>query len=404
MIRLAFAALLLPLAPHPARAQTVPELVGCPENAVGLVAQAAPRGPGPLALARLDCLGLPRSSFTESPPAPSPDGTHVFTYNGIEGLRIATPGGGVPPLMVEGRISNGLGPPPFAWTRDGQGLWGARQDVLPGGWSQHPLEPMLYFTNGRRRHLPALTHPAGGLDALFWAGDRGKALAAFGTRGDYYKPKRKDRRPTLAIVDARTGRVLQSVALATLPGPKLSPVFFNAQAGVDRAGRVHALLQFSAQRWLWWREGEAPRFVPLEGPPPPLLRATFALTRDLGQVLLMRGLSATGVMCERDPKCPPPTPVSGAIAELRDIATGRVLWALQGTARNFAHYQSPAISPDGRYALISMPPEIWEEPTALISMADGRVLQLLPPGTPGFYPDGSVWISRGSQIARYRFQ
>jgi hypothetical protein len=407
MVRLVLAALLLPLLPHTARAQAMPEIVGCPEGVAGPVAQAAPRGPGPLALVRLDCLGLPGSPFSETSPAPSPDGAHVFTYNGVDGLRIAaTDGaaGAAPPRMVEGRITNSLDRPPFAWTRDGQALWGVRQDVLPGGWSLRPLEPMLYSVKGGAQHLPALTHAAGGLDAVYWAGDRGKALAAFGTRGGYYRPEREDRQPTLAIVDAQTGRVLQSVAFADLPGPGVSPVFFSAAAGVDSAGRVHALLQFGAQRWLWWREGEAPRFVSIEGSAPSQFRSTFALAPDLHHVLLWRGLSATGMICERNPRCPPPTPVSGAIAELHEIATGRVLWSLQGTATNFASGHPPAISPDGRYALLSMPPENGEEPTALVSMADGRVLQLLPPGTPGFYPDGSVWISRGSQIARYRFQ
>lgn len=385
-----------------ADAQRGPKIAGCPQSGPDPAAQAAPRGPGPLRLVRLDCADQLRSPYLATPAAPSPRGEHVFSYDGIDGLRILPAGSSAPSRLVSSRITSAF-QPPFVWAHDGRWIWGVRQQVLPAGWSLAPLEPMRFGLDGTAQPLPALTHPAGGLDALHWAGDRGKALAAFGTRGGYYRPKREDKRPTLAFVDARAGRVLQSIAFADLPAPAVKPAFYNAAAGVDRSGRIYALLQFPAGRWLWWRQGDAPRFVPIDGGNPSLLRVDFAIAPDQRSVLVMRGLSATGIICEHNPNCPPPTPVSGTVADLQDLESGRVLWSITGIAMTFSGAETPAISPDGRYALILMPPDRAEEKLALISMADGRILQLLPPGSPGFFPDGSVWISRHNRIAYYRF-
>jgi hypothetical protein len=123
----------------------------------------------------------------------------------------------------------------------------------------------------------------------------------------------------------------------------------------------------------------------------------------------MKNLSATGTICELNPKCPPPTPQSGPIAELRDIETGKLIWSINGTAKTFSGTNVPAISPDGRLALISMPQR--EGPyatTALVDMISGKVLQEVPNPwntecTTSFSPDGkTVWLSGGSRIVTYR--
>jgi hypothetical protein len=120
----------------------------------------------------------------------------------------------------------------------------------------------------------------------------------------------------------------------------------------------------------------------------------------------MRGLSATGWICEHNPNCPPPEPQSGPIAELRDLTDGHLIWAITGTANQFSNDLDPAISPDGRSALISMPYDRDGRKTALVSMADGRVVQEMPiAGIAGFSQDGrSAWINSYNVFARYRFE
>src|SRR3546814_2511845 len=71
--------------------------------------------------------------------------------------------------------------------------------------------------------------------------------------------------------------------------------------------------------------------------------------------------SDLGVICEhyggtpRRPECEERTPQSGAVADLWDVQTGRRLWSIAGTAYDFSQTYRPTISPDGRYALVSMP-------------------------------------------------
>src|SRR3546814_16779549 len=57
----------------------------------------------------------------------------------------------------------------------------------------------------------------------------------------------------------------------------------------------------------------------------------------------------------RRPECEERTPQSGAVADLWDVQTGRRLWSIAGTAYDFSQTYRPTISPDGRYALVSMP-------------------------------------------------
>jgi hypothetical protein len=127
-------------------------------------------------------------------------------------------------------------------------------------------------------------------------------------------------------------------------------------------------------------------------------------------VLIMRGLSATGILCEIESTgpCPPPTPVSGPIAELRAVETGKVIWSLAGTATMFSNDGMPVISPDGRVALISMPSGLRQDnAAALIDMASGKVLQQVPSSGAlasrfGFSADNrTAWVGGYDRLAYY---
>lgn len=404
---LAALALLLETVPaFPAVAQAV-KVVGCPEGARDPAPALMPLKPGPMTLSGIYCLNLPGTSFPRSPPQPSPDGRNFFIFDSVTGLTIGGMHDGTRRLF-EGRLTalipyNGT---PFAWSRDSRKLWGVRQDTAPAGWSLGPVRPTLFATDGTDRPLPALTHPAGPLDQLFWTGDGGRALAVFGSKGNLYKPEHRDLRPTIAFVDARTGKILQSIAIADIVRRSGHLWVDRVVSVVDRHGRAHALIPIRDQ-WIHWMQGQAPRVLPVQARRSP---SWIALTPDGRRLLEMRGLSATGMICEHNPKCPPPEPQSGVVAELRDLPSGKIAWSISGTAKTFSGADTPAISPDGRYALISMPARTDGRSIVLVAMKTGAVLQEIPAPwtsecTLGFSPDGKfAWIGGGSQLATYRIQ
>jgi hypothetical protein len=365
---------------------------------------------GPLVLAEVACIALPSTHFPRSPPALSPDGTKFFAYDGIAGLWVGTVGSKSPPRHVFGRLTfDKLGYAdtlPFAWSADSASLLGARQSTGPGGWAHGPLLPVVIPEGGQPQELPPVTHRAGPLDGLLWVGSGGLAVAEFGTKGGYYRPEHADSEPTIALIDARQGTVLQAIGF---PGAE-SPLarIQEIDARLDREGRVRAVFTFD-NHWFEWRQGEELRSLWLDVA---TWRRPFALSPDLETLLVVHGLSATGMICERNPNCPPPTPSTGTIADLRELGTGRVVWRIEGTAQTFSGASKPVISADGRYALITMPQKVERRSRtlALVSMADGRVLQELyspwqSQSAYGFGEGGrSVWISGGTSVLRYRWQ
>lgn len=413
----------------------LPQATGCGSQAQAMLDRSAPVTNGPFRLDTVHCLSLPNSSTGNSPPAVSPDGKIYFAYDAGRGFWYGVINAAEPPRYLAGRFSvPGIGYAhtiPFGWAADSQSIFGARQDtVVPNGWALgpksaiaipvegagHPLEAIRYVGGtaiplaGMAHPLPALQHPAGDLDGLFWVGGNGLALAEFGVRGDYYRPVRPNPNPTLAIVDGLGGKVLQAIPMPTpddlRPGNKIRAL----DARIDPNGKAHVLFAITGRHWFEWRQGSELRSVPIDlgnSHTPP-----FAITPDLTSVLIVHGLSATGMICEiwHKGSCTPPEPVSGVIADLREINTGRVLWRLNGTAISFSGAQKPAISPDGQYALINLPADDTGRylTIAVISMRDGRILQklhrdFLVGGASGFSEDGkTAWISRLSIIITYR--
>jgi hypothetical protein len=70
----------------------------------------------------------------------------------------------------------------------------------------------------------------------------------------------------------------------------------------------------------------------------------------------------------------------------------------------------PAISPNGRFALISMPTSLQGETAALIEMASGKTLHKIPTSGAfhskfGFSSDTKIaWVSGYSRLAEYRIR
>jgi hypothetical protein len=383
-------------------------LSGCGDRQNDLAARLSPYGPGPLRLSKIYCVQALMSGFSGSPPMPSPNGGAFFVFSDRSGLQVGD-------LFDERKINHFGGKVtallpfltdlPFGWSQSSQSVLGVRQDTItPGGFSRGPLRTYLFFRSGAEQALPDLTHPNGPLDQIFWVGRAGMALAAFGTKGRYYRPEHVDTQPTLAIIDARSGRVLQAVAIGGIDGVRKDAIVSRVASRFDEHGRLHAVISLTPSKLLEWIQGEKPKLIPIDvsqsGP--------LALAPDGRSVLVMQNLSASGMICEHNPQCPPPVPSTGAIVDLRDLRSGRLIWSLRGTAKTFATIRQPAISRDGRLALISIPELVAGSPiTALVSMKTGKVLQEFPSPwsgecAMGFLDDSkAAWISGGAYIVVY---
>jgi len=391
-------------------AYAAPAVPGCLTGSGDRYLFGVPKGPGPATLAAVYCLPLRSPRFGNSPPALSPNGKAYFSYYDGDGLALGSMTDKTVSKFFEGRLNFTLSPAPFAWSEDTHAVFGVARDIGPGGFALGPLMPFRFSVDGTVLKLPALENDAGPLDEMYWVADTGKAVAAFGTKGSYYRPEHDDPRPTIAFVDGTTGEIMQSTEFTDFLGPSAPKLIGAVASRIDDEGRIHALMTLlfeKKSRWVYWVQGQAPRIVPIGVSP---FQTPFVLSPDGRNVLVIRNLSATGWICEFSAKCPPPISRTGRIAELRVMATGKVIWSISGTARKFAANHWPAISPDGRYALISLPNR--DRPTtALISMKSGEILQELSDDWWGskklmqFAPDGkSFWISGGRLVAVYDIQ
>lgn len=107
---------------------------------------------------------------------------------------------------------------PYEWLADSPEVVGVKRISRDGGFVLGALQPYLFTNTGSQSPLPALSHPSGPLDELFWIGGAGLALATFGTKGEYYRPTHEDPNPTMSIVDAKAGHILDVVETAAIRG------------------------------------------------------------------------------------------------------------------------------------------------------------------------------------------
>lgn len=222
----------------------------------------------------------------------------------------------------------------------------------------------------------------------------------------------------MAFVDVKRGRYLGWFRFKDFPkavgavGGPMVPLMIAEVLLQD--GRPRVVFQWPSGYSLVWTQGESPRELTL----PKLPWGTrITLAPDGKRLLIAYPLSATGAICEAvddepDP-CPPPTEVTGKLAELLDIETGRTIWEARQTAKRFEGYGEPVISPDGRYALLGVPQNddyrrgswfIYRK-IGLISMSDGKLLQSMPSFSTGysmsFGADHRFYIGSVGYIATY---
>lgn len=375
---------------------------------------------GPAARIAVKDFGQPVGPVTVAPDA----GRIVFAERGrhlaIVDLRTGARVTVASPGDVSAYNSVRFASPLAAWSRDGRHLWSATRVLVGGGFAASPLRPVRVARNGTLRPLPKLSSPAGPLDAIQWIGADGMGLAQFGTGGGYYRPDHEDPAPELAIVDAARGRVLDRLPLARIAAFRARRPGFSARANLPWAsgtigsdGRVAVLFEVNAgpdhRALVHWPQGRPP----IEMPHPARKdRWTHGALLPSGRAfLLTRELKPKGdeVICEIwSPDCrnlPAPTPRKGPLLELRNAATGRLLWTLEATADQFWNGDVLQVAPQGDVALVSYPPAGTTKRVALVRMSDGALLAALPApgGDAGFTHDGrTLWVRAGDALLLYR--
>ena len=421
-----------------------PSSTPCPENLRR--DEAEPLGPGPARLATIRCLDLPSGQDYRLPPLVSPDGQSVALWeSGQVSPLDVVPFDGSSGFRLFNRVTfrdfgSGIDSrqDALAWRSDGSGLWSVEQQVVrPNGWALSGLTPILIDRDGNVQRFAPPEHGAGPLDALAWVGGDGRAIAQFGTRGSLYRPEHDDPSPTLAMIDVPRRRILHTLTATDAEALNLRAGSYNGFSLFDVSavqlsnGRLRALLQFrrvvdrshrpaptsgpAVDRflpavWLVWNQGRRP--VPLA----PLFDDAFAraeLTPDGSHILVWRALQPEGVIihdCRNCPSPPPPTPIDATVAALIDARSGRTIWSLQARASEFWNrFGGPVISPTGRLALIPLPAANQRQMIALLSMADGRILQRFSLACNGCYPQsfgftrsgGQMWIGIMNRLAFY---
>jgi hypothetical protein len=313
------------------------------------------------------------------------------------------------------------------WSADSRTLWSAMQEratcPCPGSWAAKPaVGPVrpIAIENGTVRELPTMTHPAGTLDALLWAED-GRALVLFGAHGGAYRPEVPNPNPTIAFVDAARGRVIESLPLQAVvtgagrPDTRLAYDIVAAEIVGLRDGRLRAFLR-TGQSWVVWTQASPPRVLPDPYPMQDQSNREIetAISPDGSRLLIVRQYHRVGRNCV-DPyhgPCSPGPSLDGVLAAYHDLETGRAIWTyrVRITVPGIGWYPTPALSDDGRYALIGLPPSdsTDQNSVALVSTSDGSVQQQFRGGSKiaiGFGRGSrQLWIHDRGLTAVYALQ
>lgn len=304
------------------------------------------------------------------------------------------------------------------WASDNGSVWLLGGEVArPSGFTVGPVKPVRLHLDGRVERMPELRGPGGRLDRVSWVNGDGLGVAQLDTHGGYYRPEQPDVRPSLAVIDARRGRIRARLsgreALLAPWGRSDGNLYVRTLAcGETRDGRVRVIARVWAADAaletgglggvLLWTEGDAPVALGPDIAPPD---AILAFTPGADRLLVSPRLSASGVIYEHRPS-PPPTPESGAYAVLHDVQGGRVRWSLSGVADQIRPTPPIAVSASGRKALIGVPESCGVYPQyGLVDLRNGQVERrfIISSGgmaLPGFHGE-TPWLSSGSRLALF---
>lgn len=214
---------------------------------------------------------------------------------------------------------------------------------------------------------------------------------------------RRHKNPTFAIIDAKRGMVLDTLPFDVFKA--ISKEHYvanldNAAATRLQNGKVRAVL-LALNQWAVWTQGEPPRMLLSPYSDPKERHNKIAISRDGSRLLVARhhcdgGYEDVKHDALRRPTTPPCKPVESVIAALHDLETGRQLWEVRATVHRTALYPNPAISDDGRYALIGLPYNGPDSQIALISMDDGKIVQTFR--SPGYTLNSIGFLQGGRGV------
>jgi hypothetical protein len=383
------------------------------------------RTAGPVSLHSLECVHARSINELDSASVLAPDHTAIAYLDRDRLLRIEDLNTDKEPMERDARAilfgrfgteDGGIshGDAPFAWTADSQSIWMLQGQFDPHGFAASPPVPVLVSREGKTVERPLDLAPTERLDAMFWLGHDGIGLAQVNTKGGFYRPERGNPDPSLAIVDAAHGKVLDRLPLSSIEALRdklassLDPYvrIYRAAGVVLPDGKVKALINVG-DWWIVWTQGAQPLL--LQNPYGEKAGTQFALSADGQRVLIANMLQPLTVICEHFDPCPQPTAsASGVVMALHDLQTGQAIWSISATINNPSFFApgTPVISPDGRYAVVDLPLDGTPSKTGIYAMADGELLQQLPrPGlhySAGFINDGhSLWTHAYNVLATY---
>ncbi len=354
----------------------------------------------------------------------SPDGSKVAFSPAGSGVYIRSLDGSGAEVGQGGIVQSGAaafddklgGADSLRWSDDSSRLY-----LGVGALKPVTLRPAVMTPDGAVRENPEPTHPNGPLDALLYAGGGGQAVAQFGTTAHLRWPQQVNETPTFAIVDTNTGVIRSTLTYEDALRGRMAADADRRRMGLWRASaallpdsRVRLIAQMSYPTnegfggteyvWMLWTEGDASALL---DDPYPGNRGTLLLSPDGAALLVTSSLTAIS-FCPADATCAEPArPAEGMVAALHETQSGRRLWEIRGVARTFNPLPTPAISPDGRYALIGLPAEDWTNAhAALVSMESGRTLAEIPVDVASYHVGFSrggrqIWIHRAREILTY---
>jgi len=380
---------------------------------------------GPYKLRSAHCIDAKGINSLTSP-SMAPDGSGFAWLNRDE-VAVADVKSGqtrtfATPLSNSGFQSLTGGEPPIGWSGDSKVVWAAKQEVAyPSHFPLSGLTLMRLARDGSTVPTSLKPFPAGPLDAVQWIRNSAMALVQVGTNGSYYRPPHADPAPELAMIDAAHGQVLDRLALSSLRSFNQRKAGFDARfsiaaaTAVVAAGRIRSVVTIRNQdgdTWVRWIQGSPP--IEVASPFGKERRNRLVLVPSGKQVLNTRELQPDGVqiICEawsrNCPTVPPPKPRTGPLLELRDFDTGKVLWSISTTVKDFWNGDILEVSPDGHFALVSWPEKkggVFQ--AALVDLNKGAVAQFFPLGVSGgeagFTAKGNeVWTQLTNVISIYR--
>lgn len=277
----------------------------------------------------------------------------------------------------------------LAWSSDSSGVWLLQGETTKAGWTIGSLTCSRRTRDGRLIQQPPLRGLPARLDRVTWVNGDGLGIAHCDLRGGYYRPELPDANPSLAVIDAATGRARSPLMLrdaitrAWGPGPADGEVQATVLAATQlKDGRVRAVLSCWFARTgpetpngglAIWTEGERLRPVPRAIGD---RHAAFEVLPGGERILVAWPLSASGAILELEPS-PPPTPQTGPYATLFDLAW-RPIWTRSGTASDIRSTSPMAISRNGRYGLLRLPENCGtSEVLGVIDLRDGAIKRRL---------------------------